>query len=184
MKIIVTAGGTSEKIDDVRTITNSSTGRLGMAIGEAFAKAAKENENIEKVYYLHGERADHPKDGIIQPIVIGGVMDLYREMKRLLETEKIDAVVHAMAVSDYMLKEVSDAEGNILRKGASYDPVTGEVIGAEGKTGEGPEAPEGKISYDMDELVIRLTRSPKVIKIIKEISPETLLIGFKILSNV
>ena len=33
MKIIITAGGTSEKIDDVRTITNTSTGRLGYAIG-------------------------------------------------------------------------------------------------------------------------------------------------------
>ena len=38
MKIIITAGGTSERIDDVRTITNSSTGRLGYAIGRAFAE--------------------------------------------------------------------------------------------------------------------------------------------------
>ena len=29
-KFIVTAGGTSEKIDNVRKITNSSSGRLGM----------------------------------------------------------------------------------------------------------------------------------------------------------
>ena len=31
-KIIITAGGTSEKIDNVRKITNSSSGRLGMTI--------------------------------------------------------------------------------------------------------------------------------------------------------
>ena len=36
MKTVITAGGTSEKIDDVRTITNSSTGRLGYAVGTAF----------------------------------------------------------------------------------------------------------------------------------------------------
>ena len=38
MKVIITAGGTSERIDDVRTITNSSTGRLGYAIGKTFAE--------------------------------------------------------------------------------------------------------------------------------------------------
>ena len=31
-KIVITAGGTSEKIDQVRKITNSSTGKLGMTI--------------------------------------------------------------------------------------------------------------------------------------------------------
>ena len=45
MKIIITAGGTSERIDDVRTITNSSTGRLGYAIGRAFAE--KHGDKIE-----------------------------------------------------------------------------------------------------------------------------------------
>ena len=34
MKIIITAGGTSERIDDVRSITNTSTGRLGLVIGQ------------------------------------------------------------------------------------------------------------------------------------------------------
>ena len=33
-KIIITAGGTSEKIDNVRKITNSSTGKLGKLIAE------------------------------------------------------------------------------------------------------------------------------------------------------
>ena len=31
-KFIITAGGTSEKIDNVRKITNSSSGKLGMTI--------------------------------------------------------------------------------------------------------------------------------------------------------
>lgn len=33
-KIIVTAGGTSEKIDDIRSITNRSSGKMGVAIAE------------------------------------------------------------------------------------------------------------------------------------------------------
>ncbi|WP_368262236.1 phosphopantothenoylcysteine decarboxylase domain-containing protein, partial [Enterococcus gallinarum] len=32
MRILITAGGTSEKIDSVRSITNHSTGSLGKAI--------------------------------------------------------------------------------------------------------------------------------------------------------
>ena len=34
MRILITAGGTSEKIDDVRAITNHSTGSLGQAISK------------------------------------------------------------------------------------------------------------------------------------------------------
>ena len=34
MRILITAGGTSEKIDSVRSITNHSTGSLGKAIAE------------------------------------------------------------------------------------------------------------------------------------------------------
>ena len=50
MKIVITAGGTSEKIDDVRTITNSSTGRLGYAVGTAFLQQYA--DELEAVYYL------------------------------------------------------------------------------------------------------------------------------------
>ena len=102
MKIVITAGGTSEKIDDVRTITNSSTGRLGYAVGTAFLQQYA--DELEAVYYLHGTRARHPEHEKVIPVEIGGVADLQRELGRILAEEKIDAVVHAMAVSDYLLQ--------------------------------------------------------------------------------
>lgn len=37
MRVLITAGGTSEKIDNVRSITNHSTGRLGCLIAEKFS---------------------------------------------------------------------------------------------------------------------------------------------------
>ena len=37
MKILITAGGTTEKIDQVRAITNHSTGRLGQALADYLA---------------------------------------------------------------------------------------------------------------------------------------------------
>ncbi|MBK8156162.1 MAG: hypothetical protein IPK55_09075 [Streptococcus sp.] len=36
MKILITSGGTTEKIDSVRGITNHATGTLGKYIAEAF----------------------------------------------------------------------------------------------------------------------------------------------------
>ena len=50
-KILVTAGGTTEPIDAVRSITNESSGRLGAKIADAFAQLGFE------VVYLHTEKS-------------------------------------------------------------------------------------------------------------------------------
>ena len=86
MKIVITAGGTSEKIDDVRTITNSSTGRLGYAVGTAFLQQYA--DELEAVYYLHGTRARHPEHEKVIPVEIGGVADLQRELGRILAEDR------------------------------------------------------------------------------------------------
>lgn len=166
MKIIITAGGTSEKIDDVRTITNSSTGSLGYAIGRTFTE--KYGEKIDKIYYLHGLRAAYPQHELVEPVAIGGVMDLKAALEKLLTEEKIDVVVHAMAVSDYIVKEVT-----------TLDKIRG-VEDPDNKA----DLSGNKISSDIDDLVIHMKKSPKVISLIKPMSPETTLVGFKLLSNV
>lgn len=166
MKIIITAGGTSERIDDVRTITNSSTGRLGYAIGKAFVE--KYGDELERIYYLHGTRAAYVEDEKVTPIMIGGVLDLQDELTRLLTEEKIDAVVHAMAVSDYIVNEVT-----------TLDKIRGVEDPANAADLSG-----NKISSDIDDLVIHMKKSPKVINCIKKVSPETTLVGFKLLSGV
>ncbi len=168
MKIIITAGGTSERIDDVRTITNSSTGSLGLTIGNRFIREAEEHGTIEKIWYLHGLRAKTPEHDLVENIPIGGVLDLREHLSQLLEHERIDACIHAMAVSDYMVHRVT-----------TLDKLMGT---------EDPNAPQdlsgNKISSDIDDLIIHMKRSPKVIRIIKEISPQTTLVGFKLLSGV
>lgn len=164
MKIVVTAGGTSERIDDVRTITNSSTGSLGFAIGSAFAA----EDEVEKIYYLHGKRAVWPENDKVEPIEIGGVMDLQESLTKVLTEDKIDAVIHAMAVSDYMVHQITTLDKLM----GTEDPEH-----AQNLTGN-------KISSDIDDLIIHMKRSPKVISKIKEVSPETTLVGFKLLSGV
>ena len=106
MKIVITAGGTSERIDDVRTITNSSTGSLGYAIGQAFLRQADAGI-VEKVWYLHGLRAKVPEHEAVVDVPITGVLDLQEKLTKVLTEEKIDACIHAMAVSDYMVYQVT-----------------------------------------------------------------------------
>lgn len=163
MNILITAGGTSERIDDVRRITNSSTGRLGYAIGSAFAKGYA--GEVDKIYYLHGMRASYPESDLVTPVTIGGVEDLMREMERILTTEKIDAVIHAMAVSDYVVNEVT-----------TLDRIRG--------LDDGTDLSGNKISSDIEDLVIHMKRSPKVIGNIRKWSADPVLVGFKLLSGV
>ena len=48
--IIVTAGGTRERIDEVRSITNGATGRLGSLIADELSKRLSAQEHT--LYYL------------------------------------------------------------------------------------------------------------------------------------
>lgn len=162
MKIIITAGGTSERIDDVRSITNTSTGRLGHAIGERFLD--NYSQEIDQLYYLHGLRAQPLEGTNVTAIPIEGVRDLEAELKRLLTEERIDGVIHAMAVSDYMVREVTTLEKI--------------------KSGDTTKLEGNKISSNIDDLTIIMQRSPKVIRMIKKLSPQTTLVGFKLLSHV
>lgn len=54
MRILITAGGTSENIDSVRKITNSSSGRLGAVIAEQML------QNGHNIVYVHGEKSNSP----------------------------------------------------------------------------------------------------------------------------
>lgn len=163
--IIITAGGTTEKIDDVRVITNFSTGRLGMAVAKSFLE--QENTELEKIYYVCDKNTPVPTDDKIEVVRVFGVQGLLDALETLLTTKKIDAVIHAMAVSDYAVKTVTTMEA--IKKEGSDETAC---------------STEGKISSEIDDLVIVLKKTPKVIGEIKKIDPDTLLVGFKLLTNV
>ncbi len=164
--ILITAGGTSEKIDEVRVISNFSSGRLGLAIAKGFLES--ESDNIGKIYYLCDKNTIVPSDDRVEVVRVAGAQGLLDELKHLLTTQNIDAVIHAMAVSDYMVKQVT-----------TLDAVrAGKEDTQENKLGE------GKISSQIEDLVILLKKTPKVIGEIKKLHRETILVGFKLLSNV
>ena len=70
-KFLVTAGGTSEKIDAVRCITNSATGALGSLIAERLA----EDPGAERIFYICGKTAVRPKTPKAEILSVGDVAD-------------------------------------------------------------------------------------------------------------
>ncbi len=176
-KIIITAGGTSERIDNVRKITNSSTGKLGVVIANKLTHM--ESEKIDKIYYIASKTALKPSHEKIEVIEIVDTNDLKMTVERLLTTEKIDYFIHSMAVSDYTVDFVTTAKRIVEtiennKELSLYDNIidnSNAIIA-------------NKISSYEDDLMIKLKRTPKIISLIKDLSPETFLVGFKLLDGV
>lgn len=104
-KVLITAGGTREKIDDVRVISNLSTGRSGARLADQFARLGMD------VTFLHGENSARPTTPGIQQISFGDFADLEKTMKSLLDGgQKFTHVVQMAAISDYT---VEDFKGKI-----------------------------------------------------------------------
>ncbi len=174
MNVLVTGGGTTAPIDDVRTITNLSTGHFAAAISEnCLARGAQ-------VWHLHAPSANLPllrrarfdldttdpgaeldrlrrlhetwttlRDRLHPvPLRRGTVAEYSETLRHLLSTQPFDVAFLAMAVSDF-----------------EPVPVTGKVSSAE------------------EELLVRCRRTPKVIRFVRDWSPSIYLVGFKLLSR-
>lgn len=163
MNILITSGGTSEKIDRVRSITNHSTGRLGKIIAETFLD---KGDQVTLVTTPKAVRpAAHPNLTIVQ---IENVAELLESLKPLVHTH--DVLIHAMAVSDYTPVYMTGLEA------VAASPDMTEFLN---KTNS-----ESKIASQDDVQVLFLKKTPKIISLIKKWNPDIRLIGFKLLVNV
>jgi phosphopantothenoylcysteine synthetase/decarboxylase len=99
MRVLITAGGTSERVDDVRVLTNVSRGLYGCAVARACQAAGAE------VTLLAGaavaDRAARLAPGA-EVVPFGGVADLDRALHAALAGPPPDALFMAAAVSDYL----------------------------------------------------------------------------------
>ena len=163
MKILVTSGGTSEAIDRVRSITNHSTGRLGLIITEALIKAGHEVCLITTSQAV--KPASHPNLKIIE---IKNTLDLLEEMRNLVKDYQV--LIHSMAVSDYTPVYMT-----------SLDEVQASQDLSKFLTKQNTES---KISSKEDAQILFLKKNPKIISLVKEWNPKIHLIGFKLLVDV
>ncbi len=102
--ILITAGSTRGYLDAVRYITNTSTGKLGSEI----AYVAMSYGAV--VTYVYGAESMLPviqdrndiKPSQLKLIEIETNDDLVNVIREKLNKKKFDAIVHAMAVADYV----------------------------------------------------------------------------------
>ena len=163
MNILITSGGTSEKIDRVRSITNHSTGRLGKIIAETFLDKGDQVTLVTTPKAVHP--ATHPNLTIVQ---IENVAELLEALEPLVHTH--DVLIHAMAVSDYTPVYMTGL------KAVAASPDMTEFLN---KTNS-----ETKISSQDDIQVLFLKKTPKIISLVKKWNPDIRLIGFKLLVDV
>lgn len=91
-RVLVTAGGTVERIDPVRYITNDSSGKMGFAIAEAARDRGAE------VTLVCGKTDVAVPNGV-NIVKVESALQMYDEVMARLP--QIDAVVKAAAVADY-----------------------------------------------------------------------------------
>ena len=178
MKILITAGGTSEAIDSVRRITNTGTGRLGALLAESFAA----DKRVENVCCLFTENAvlPTPPTGAekISIKTITDVDSLEKTVKEYCVKYPFDVVIHSMAVSDYRVKTVSDPDTIIGYAEANSLPLKEAIENV-------PSIPAGsKIDSALDRLILVLDKTPKIISLFRPMLPDAVIIGFKLLSDV
>lgn len=187
MNILITAGGTSEKIDQVRTISNKATGRLGSMIADNFL----DMEGVS-VTYICPKDAITPQNSQAEIFYIDNVQSLQITIEKLFKERSFDAVVHSMAVSDYSVK-YSVSSGNIAHYIAknlqlnnsninNIELISKQIHSALISYQDNEESK--KISSDIENLFIGLEKTPKIIRMFKKLQPNIVLVGFKLLVDV
>jgi phosphopantothenate-cysteine ligase len=177
VRILITAGGTTERIDQVRSITNHSTGRLGKAISDAFLKTGATIDYVTTKHALNPAANEN-----ITLHLIEDTADLLQTLEKLLTSVSYDAVIHSAAVSDYTTETVLTydellADVEQLDKTVALKPQFDQKLAT-------PKTQAKKISSSPEKLVVVLKKTPKIIGLIKQWQPTTTLVGFKLLVGV
>lgn len=151
MQCIVTAGPTYEPLDEVRRLTNSSTGRLGSELANFLAARGHE------ATLLIGQHAAYRGERHARQVETFTTTANLRDRLRALAGEAVDAVFHAAAVSDF-------AFGKVWRRSPQ---------------GELTELKTGKLSTREGTLLAELAPTPKIIAELRQWFPTARLVGWK-----
>ncbi|KRM93892.1 pantothenate metabolism flavoprotein Dfp [Lentilactobacillus senioris DSM 24302 = JCM 17472] len=115
-KIIVTAGGTRERIDPVRYLTNDSSGKMGVAVATAAQQAGAE------VTLIAGSMKVTPPTGI-NVISVTSTNDMYEAVNE--QFASADGLVMAAAVSDFRPATSADHK---IKKDKDHPGMTLELV--------------------------------------------------------
>ena len=159
MKILITSGGTKIKIDLVRSITNMSRGTFGAKICDSFLTAMNPHE--DEMVFFHAKDSKMPTENGYGPFE----ENRWIKPVRYIEYDTFDS--YREKLTDLLKKEKFDI---IVLAAAVSDYGVKEVF-------------NGKYRSREDEMTIQLVKLPKVITEVRELAPESVICGFKLLVN-
>jgi phosphopantothenate---cysteine ligase (CTP) len=105
-RILVTSGPTRAAIDRVRSIVNASSGALGARIVEALISRGA---GVKLLLGAGGEHPEVPEGDRLETVPVTTVDDLVAQVRAAAGSD-IRAVVHAMAVLDYVPERVIETK--------------------------------------------------------------------------
>jgi phosphopantothenoylcysteine synthetase/decarboxylase len=148
---VITAGPTYESLDEVRRLTNFSTGSLGAQLSDCLRSQGAHVTLLTGYYctYEDGFNAD-------TRIKFTTTSDLAEKLKSL-SNQNIDAIFHAAAVSDF-------AFGKVWKKS---------------EKGEMAEIHSGKVSTRSGSLLAELVPTPKILPELRSWFPNAFIAGWK-----
>jgi phosphopantothenoylcysteine synthetase/decarboxylase len=151
MKCIVTAGPTFEELDQIRRLTNFSTGTLGTELANFLTERGHEVE------LMRGQGATYRLEPKAQRVQIFTTTADLRGRLQALSGGSVEAVFHAAAVSDFTFGKVWEraADGGLT------------------------EIRSSKISTRGGNILAELTPTPKIISELRAWFPSAFLAGWK-----
>jgi phosphopantothenoylcysteine decarboxylase/phosphopantothenate--cysteine ligase len=151
MNCIVTAGPTYESLDQVRRLTNFSTGKLGVELANSLTAQG------HRVVLLKGYYAVYPGTPHAGEVTEFSTTADLRARLQGLAPGRVDAVFHAAAVSDFGF-------GRVFSRDAS---------------GDMEEVQAGKFSTRQGSLLVELIPTPKILPQLRSWFPGAWLVGWK-----
>ncbi len=147
MRIVVTSGPSFTPLDKVRRLTNFSTGELGTLLAEAFAA------HRHTVLCFRGVAATFASPLWGVEVVPFSTNDhLAANLERIGCREQVNFVFHVAALTDFVVREVTDADGH---------PLTSPKFASTGP------------------LQVTLDPAPKVLAGLRRLFPASILVGWK-----
>jgi phosphopantothenoylcysteine synthetase/decarboxylase len=148
MRIVITSGPSYEPLDKVRRLSNFSTGELGTLLAEGFAEAG------HSVVCFRGVASTFPAPlWPVEVIPFTTNDNLAVGLQSLPAREEATIILHAAALCDFRIKEVTDEKG---------EPVHADKVSSRGGA-----------------LKLTLEPVPKLITSLRRMFPSSILVGWK-----
>jgi phosphopantothenoylcysteine synthetase/decarboxylase len=151
MKCVITAGPTYESLDNVRRLTNFSTGQLGCELAAFVSRLGHET------ILLIGEQATYAGERNASRVETFTTTLNLSEKLAALSAQNVNAVFHAAAVSDFTFRK----------------------IWSRASDGKLTEVKAGKLSTRQGTLLAELLPTPKLIRELRTWFPNAVLVGWK-----